>query len=227
MTHSSIRTVIVEDDFMIAKMHGKYIDSQDGYQLVGIVHNYEQALAHVSESKPDLLLLDVYLPDRSGIELLRTIRSNNLPCDIILITASKEHEIVEEGLRLGAIDYLINPFALSQLQNTLNQYALFKKRLSSSTQLNQEFLHELMKLRAPKRSAAPSQKGIDERTLDRIKKCLADQTEYLSADEIAHLAGVGLTTIRNYLTFLAKENIVEELLQYGAIGRPQRLYRLK
>jgi response regulator of citrate/malate metabolism len=226
MTQEFLRVLVVDDDFMIAKMHGKYIDSQNGYQLVGIAHNYEQALSSISELKPDLILLDVYLPNRSGIDLLRTIRSLNSPCDIILITASKEREIVEEGFRLGVFDYLIKPFDLEHLTNSLIKYTQFRTRLSSNNELNQDILNDLKKLRTPKASISQSQKGIDLRTLERIKHYLTLQPEYQSSDEIALTAGVSRSTVRNYLIYLTEENIVEELLQYGTVGRPQRLYRL-
>lgn len=226
MTVSPFRVLVIEDDFRIAKMHGKLIDSQDSYNLIGLAYNYEQAISHIMELEPQLLLLDVYLPDRSGIELLRTIRSRNLPCDVILITAAKESEIVEEGLRLGVFDYLIKPFDLEHLQNTLHKYAQFKNRLSSHEQLDQEYLNELMKLRSPKPSAAQLQKGIDERTMELIKQVMEVQQHVQTADEITRLAGVSLSTVRKYLNYMVKENMVEEFMQYGTIGRPQRLYRI-
>jgi response regulator of citrate/malate metabolism len=226
MTIEPLRVLVVDDDFMIAKMHGKYIDSQNGYKLIGIAYNYEQAISSVAELNPDLILLDVYLPNHSGIELLRTIRSQNSPCDIILITAAKEREIVEEGFRLGIFDYLIKPFGLENLTNSLIKYAQFRSHLNSNTELNQHTLDDLKKLRSSKSPAGQIQKGIDLRTLDRIKHYLTLQPEFQSSDEIALTAGVSRSTVRNYLIYLTEENIVEELLQYGTVGRPQRLYRL-
>jgi response regulator of citrate/malate metabolism len=231
MLDSSIRAIVVDDDFMIAKMHGKFIASQSGYELAGLAYNYAQALSVVSESKPDLLLLDVYLPDRSGIDLVRTIRSQNIPCDMILITAAKEREIVEEGFRLGVFDYLFKPFDLEHLQNTLHKYIQYRMHLSAANQLNQKSLDDLKKLRASNSSRSPSsnqlQKGIDIRTLERIKHCLMEKTEFQSVEQISQRAGVSRSTVRNYLAYLFEEQMVEEFVQYGTIGRPQRLYRLK
>ncbi|UUZ82787.1 response regulator [Paenibacillus sp. P26] len=222
MAAPSFHVLVVEDDFRIAKMHGKLIESQEGYHLAAIAYNYEQALAQILELGPELVLLDVYLPDRSGIESLRTIRSQNLPCDVILITAAKESDIVEEGLRLGVFDYLIKPFDLDHLQNTLHKYTQFKSRLSSHGEVDQQYLNELMKLRAPKSATAqPLQKGIDERTLVRIKQVLEAREEMQTADDIAQAAGVSLSTVRNYLRFMVKEKMVEEYMQYGTIGRPR------
>ena len=226
MGHQLLRVLVVDDDFMIAKLHGKFIASQKGYHLVGAAHSYEEALAMMDLAQPDLLLLDVYLPDRSGIELLRTIRLQNRRCDVILITAAKELEIVEEGFRFGIIDYLIKPFDLTQLQTALLKYIKFKSRLSSFIQIDQGTVDDLKKLRISESTAAPlSQKGIDLRTLEKIKKSVTQSPDPLRADQIAKLAGVSLSTTRTYLSYMVEELELIEELQYGTVGRPLRLYR--
>jgi response regulator of citrate/malate metabolism len=226
MSNQLIRVLVVDDDFMIAKLHGKFISSQKGYQLVGTAHSYEEAMAMVELVEPDLLLLDVFLPDRSGIELLRTIRLQNRRCDVVLITAAKEVDIVEDGFRFGIIDYLIKPFDLTQLQSALIKYSKFKSRLSSFIQLDQETVDDLKKLRISESTTNPlAQKGIDLRTLEKIKKCITHSPESLSADQIAKLAGVSLSTTRTYLSYLVEVQELIEEQQYGTVGRPLRLYR--
>src|SRR3954447_15132684 len=226
MSHQLLRVMVVDDDFMIAKLHGKFIASQKGYQLAGTAHSFEEAIAMMNKVEPDLLVLDVYLPDRSGIELLRTIRLQNRRCDVILITASKELEIVEEGFRLGILDYLIKPFDLNQLQTALLKYAKFKSRLTSSSTLDQGTIDDLKKLRISESSAPLNQKGIDNRTLEKIRKCVMNSSEPLSADQIAKMAGVSLSTTRTYLTYMVEEQVLLEEQQYGTVGRPLRIYRI-
>ncbi|WCK54079.1 response regulator [Aneurinibacillus sp. Ricciae_BoGa-3] len=226
MTHVSVRAVVVDDDFMIARLHGKFIDSQPGYQLVGIAHNYEQALSIVKETNPNLLLLDVFMPDRSGIDVLREIRALNIPCDAILITAANELEVVEEGFRFGVFDYLIKPFDLNHLQDSLKKYGQFKSRLSSLTSVNQGMVDDLKKMRSASH-VKPMASGIDFRTLERIKSSLSLSETPQSAEEIAKTAGVSRSTARTYLAYLVEENSADEELVYGAIGRPQRVFRIK
>ncbi|MDP4087602.1 MAG: response regulator [Bacillota bacterium] len=228
MNKPLLRVLVIDDDFMIAKLHGKFISTQKGYQLVGTAHSYEEAMKMIEKVDPDLLLLDVYMPDHSGIELLRTIRLQNRHCDVILITAAKELEVVEDGFRFGIIDYLIKPFDLNQLQYSLNKYLKFKFRLSHSIELDQGTIENFKKLRISESTAHPqTQKGIDLRTLEKIKKCLTVAANPLRADQIAKLAGVSLSTTRTYLSYLVEEQDLIEEQQYGTVGRPLRLYRAR
>ncbi|KJR46581.1 Transcriptional regulatory protein CitB, DpiA [Desulfosporosinus sp. I2] len=225
MVKKPLQVLVVDDDFMIARVHAKYIDSQKGYRVMGVSHNFEQSMALVHELQPDLLVLDVYLPDRSGIELLRTIRSQGISCDVILITASKELEVVEEGFRLGIFDYLLKPFDLEHLKESLVKYQQYKIRLGTSLNLNQAMVDDLKKIR----STGPLkqlQSGIDVRTLEHIKESLHNTKGFYSADQIAQLTEVSRSTARMYLAYLVEEKVVEEKLQYGTVGRPQLLYRM-
>lgn len=226
MNNHDLKVLVVDDDFMIAKLHSKYVESQKGYQLAGTAHSYEEALAWMDKVQPDLLLLDIYLPDHSGLELLRTIRLQNRRCDVILITAAKELEMVEEGFRFGIIDYLIKPFNLSQLQAALIKYMKFKSRLSSSSEVDQGTVDDLKNLRICESASPLNPKGIDFRTLEKIKSCLLHSAIPLSADQIAKLAGVSLSTTRTYLIYLVEEQILLEEQKYGTVGRPLRLYRM-
>lgn len=226
MSVSPLKVVVIDDDFMIAKLHAKFVDQNPDYSVVGIANHYAEALRVVKETEPDILLLDVYMPDSSGIDLLREIRALRIPCDVILITASKELKAVEEGFRFGIFDYLIKPFDLELLENSLTKYMKFKRKLDTSTQVSQGMVEDLKKLRSHS-YAKPVSSGIDFRTLELIKKCLMLQHAPLSAEEMAKLAGLSRSTARTYLAYLVEQNLVEEELVYGSIGRPQRVFKLK
>jgi response regulator of citrate/malate metabolism len=223
-----MRVLVVDDDFMIARMHGKYIEQQEGYQAVGIANNFEQAMTLARELRPDLILLDVYLPDRSGIEALRAIRGEQLPCDVILITAAREIEIIEDAFRLGIFDYLIKPFDLDLLREALGKYRQFKSHLLLGVQPDQKFVEGLKLLRAAKPASTPqAPKGIDVRTLELVKNALALDRDYRTAEQVAQAVGFSRSTARAYLDHLFEQGELEELLHYGTVGRPQRQFRLK
>ncbi|MFD0828877.1 helix-turn-helix domain-containing protein [Neobacillus sp. M.A.Huq-85] len=93
--------------------------------------------------------------------------------------------------------------------------------------MDQGTVDDLKKLRISESTALPLyQKGIDLRTLEKIKKCFTTSASPLSADQIAKLAGVSLSTTRTYLSHLVEEHELMEEQQYGTVGRPLRLYRL-
>ena len=223
-----LRVLVVDDDFMIARMHEKFIEQQEGYQAVGIANNFEQAMALTRELQPDLILLDVYLPDRSGIEALRAFRGEQLPCDIILITAAREVEIIEDAFRLGIFDYLIKPFDLDLLRDALRKYRQFQSHLRLGVQPDQKFVEGLKLFRGAKpASLQQTQKGIDLRTLELVKQSVAQDGEFRTAEQVAQAAGVSRSTARAYLDYLLEQGHIEELLHYGTVGRPQRQFRLK
>ncbi|MFD0677409.1 MULTISPECIES: response regulator [unclassified Paenibacillus] len=227
MKQPNLPVLVIDDDFMIAKVHASYIEQQEGYELAGIAGNYEQTMELARRLNPELLVLDVYLPDRSGIEVLRALRSEKISCDVILITAAKEIDIIEEAFQLGIFDYLIKPFDLDLLKGTLEKYRLFKNHLLSPAKPDQQFVEGLKKFRSAKpMTAQQQQKGIDLRTLERIKQCMMQTENPCSAEQIAHLSGVSRSTARSYLEYLIEHGIANEFLQYGTVGRPQRLFGL-
>lgn len=63
-----IRVLVVDDDFMVAKVHSGFVSRIDGFEVCGVAHSAETALAAVGELQPDLVLLDVHLPGTTGLD---------------------------------------------------------------------------------------------------------------------------------------------------------------
>ena len=102
-----IRVLVVDDDFMVARIHVGFVERVDGFEVVGVAHSGADAADAVARLRPDLLLLDLYLPDRFGLDLLADLRAGPHPCDAIVITAAKEGDAVRAAVRLGVADYLL------------------------------------------------------------------------------------------------------------------------
>jgi len=227
MKSRALRVLVVDDDFMIANLHGQYVSRQSGYELAGIAHNYKQTMKKIGDLKPDLILLDMYLPDRPGMEALRSIRAEAIPIDVILITAAREICVVEEAFRLGIFDYLIKPFDLDLLQNALEKYREFKLHLQAPEKADQIYVEHLKSLRSANPSVVRKlPKGLDLRTMERIRQSLVQGAEFQKVEAIAAAAGVSRSTARGYLDYMVGQGIAEEVLQYGTVGRPHRLFRL-
>lgn len=224
-----LTVIVVEDDFLINQIHQRYVNSIGGFTVVGAVKTAAETLRLLQQCRPgtpDLLLLDVYLPDKSGVELLREIRMHKYSCDVIMVTAAKELDVVEAGFRQGIFDYLVKPFTLDALGVSLRKYAQYKARLEGRGPVNQAVIDSLKKIRATRLVERTSQEsGIDKRTLEHIAQTLSALESACTADEIAREAGVSRSTARTYLDYMVENGLAEEWLSYGSVGRPRRMFQ--
>jgi response regulator of citrate/malate metabolism len=221
---TQIHTLIVDDDFMSASVHRSYTERLQGFTVVGEAHTGEEALALVRRLQPDLVLLDIYLPDMSGLEVMRRLRTEGLPVDVIAVTAAKDVETLRGAMQGGVLHYLVKPFLFDTFRERLERYATLKRRLEKMREANQEDVDKLFSLlRAEGRDGLP--KGISSPTLGLVVEALRDAGDALTAIEVGERAGISRGTARRYLDYLATVGTVELSLRYGAAGRPEHLYR--
>jgi response regulator of citrate/malate metabolism len=221
---TQIHTLIVDDDFMSASVHRSYTERLQGFTVVGEAHTGEEALALVRRLQPDLVLLDIYLPDMSGLEVMRRLRTEGLPVDVIAVTAAKDVETLRGAMQGGVLHYLVKPFLFDTFRERLERYATLKRRLEKMREANQEDVDKLFSLlRAEGRDGLP--KGISSPTLGLVVEALRDADDALTAIEVGERAGISRGTARRYLDYLATVGTVELSLRYGAAGRPEHLYR--
>lgn len=221
----SISVLIVEDDPMVADVNKRFVESVPGFQVVGIIPTGMEAIEAVRELKPDLTLLDIYLPDLSGVEVLQKLRRQNLPTDVILITAAQDTATIQDVFRFGAIDYIIKPFKLARLVSALNSYEALRKSLKRRTSFDQETLDRLTLGKPVDDRQGRLPKGLHEVTLRQVLLYLIQQNRPLSAEDVASGVGLARVTARRYLEYLEKSGKAVLELQYGSVGRPVNRYR--
>jgi two-component system, CitB family, response regulator MalR len=225
-----IRVLIIEDDPMVAEFNRRYLQEVNGFTLAGIVHNVKEAREYLQSEQVDLILLDVYMPGPTGLDLLRYIREKNILADVILITAAADKENIQTALRYGAVDYLIKPFEFERFQQALIQYKEKYHFFENHQVLRQKDLDKRI-LTAEQQLVGASiedlPKGLTSSTLEAIIKVIQtkDNTQF-STDDISEITLISRVSVRKYLKFLADTGILEESLTYG-VGRPGYLYRLK
>src|SRR5581483_339082 len=105
-----IRVLIVDDDFRVAGIHAAYVERTEGFVVVGQAHTSADATRMAGELRPDLVLMDLYLPDGNGLDVVRALREDTQPPDVIVISAARELHVVRAAMQLGAVHYVVKPF---------------------------------------------------------------------------------------------------------------------
>ena len=217
-----IDVLIVDDDFMVARIHQGFVERTPGFQVAGVAHNGAEALEAAERLQPDLVLLDVYLPDTSGLDLLKQLREAAPEIDVLVISAAREIDTVRKALRGGIVHYLMKPFAYEDLRERLEHYQHTYAALDSTEQEpDQADVDRVFGLK-PADSRLP--KGFSAETLRLVAETLRESPEDLSAAETAAALGVSRVSARRYLEHLVETNKVEVALRYGGVGRPERRY---
>lgn len=213
--------LVVDDDFMVAEIHRRFVDRIDGFRTAELAHSGAAALDAARTLRPDLILLDVYLPDMTGLQVLQRLRAEQNTVGVIMITAARELDTVAGALDGGAADYLIKPFEFEQLRTKLAAFAARADALDSVDGVDQNFVDTLFG-RSPAPGESPMPKGLGAETAALVLEAVRGASE-VSAAECAELVGISRVSARRYLEHFLHTGAVGLRLQYGA-GRPERRY---
>jgi response regulator of citrate/malate metabolism len=219
-----IRTLVVDDDFMAASVHRGSVERVPGFTVVGEATTGADALALAERLRPDLVLLDIYLPDIGGLEVMRRLRSRDeIEVDVIAITSAKDVKTLRGAMHQGVVHYLIKPFSFSVFRERLESYAALRARLAGIHHADQGQVDRLYGLlRARGEDSLP--KGISAPTLELVAEVVRESGGDVSAAEVARRSGISRGTVRRYLEFLAETGALELTLRYGSAGRPEHRY---
>ncbi|SDQ38779.1 response regulator [Thermostaphylospora chromogena] len=218
-----IKVLVVDDDFMVARIHAGYVERVQGFSVVATAHSGQAAIAAVAQHRPDLVLLDIYLPDMSGLDVLRTLRGIAHPVDVLVITAARDVATVQEAMRGGAVNYLIKPFTAAALTDRLQRYADTRRQLTAiGPTAEQDEVDRLFGVDPP--GPPPLPKGLSAATCALVADVLRENGE-LSAAETAALTGLSRVSARRYLEYLCVSGRAELRPRYGTAGRPEHRYR--
>lgn len=226
-----IEVLIVEDDQRIAEIHRRFTEKIEGFKVIATATTGEQAKEWLEVVQPQLVLLDVYLPDMKGTDLVDFIRQNFQEIDIIMITAASEVEVVRRALRGGVFDYIVKPLTLERFQKSLEQYRDQVLHFKRNNELSMEMIEKLWngskQTEHQKVVEEEAPKGIDPLTLEKVLKSVEQiGTQGMTADTLSREVGVSRSTARRYLEYLISQKKIFAELIYGHVGRPERRYFL-
>lgn len=226
MSLRPIRTLVVDDDYRVAKIHATHVERTPGYEVVGSAHTGAHAHRLIEELRPDLVLMDIYLPDRDGLAVMAGLVHEPWRPDFIVITAARDVATVRTAMQLGAVHYLVKPFRSPALADRLHSYAEMRARLASlGGRARQADVDELFALLRASRDTVPPAKGHSAPTLELVRNAVLGAGRGLSATDVGEQVGISRATAQRYLSYLARHGLLELHLKYGATGRPEHLYQ--
>jgi response regulator of citrate/malate metabolism len=219
-----IRTLVVEDDALVAEVHASYVERVPGFAVVGVAHRATEALEILASRPIDLVLLDFHLPDVKGLDMLRALRARSAaPVDVIAVTAARDPDTIRQAIAHGVSQYLVKPFAFATFADKLERYARYRARVERAAEPDQTEVDALLgTLRGTTARALP--KGLNATTLDHVRDVVRDAETPLTASEVAGRSGLSRVTARRYLEHLAVDGVVTLSMRYGGTGRPEHLY---
>jgi response regulator of citrate/malate metabolism len=222
-----ITTLVVDDDFRVAALHAEFVARVEGFEVVGVAHSGRGAVEIAARLRPDLVLLDLYLPDESGLSVLRQLRDGDGPHpDVVAVTAARDLASIRTAMQRGVVSYLVKPFGFRALAGRLDAYRGLWQQAHRGGEVGQQDVDRLFGMMRPA-GGSPLPKGHSEPTMAVVRAAFDAPGADLSAAEIAEVTGISRATAQRYLTLLTRSGELQLHLRYGSTGRPEHRYRRK
>ena len=220
-----LTVAMVEDEPTILRINRTFLQELPYYQLIWEATTVNEAWEKLQHQTPDLLLLDNYLPDCTGLTFLELLQKNDKSMPTIMITAASETHTVTNALELGVCDYLIKPYLKERFIQALNDFYQTYKTCGHYTQAE---VDQLINKRRELHEFPEMPKGLNAGTLGKIVKQICEASEGITAEELAGEIGMAVVSVRRYLYFLVNTGKVFYQPIYGQQGRPcYRYFDLK
>ncbi|MEU6736011.1 response regulator [Streptomyces physcomitrii] len=217
-----IEVLVVDDDIRVADVNAAYVARVPGFTVTGTAHSAAEALRLLDAHHVDLVLLDHYLPDGTGLDVVRRLRERGHQADVIMVTAARDVATVRAAMRHGALQYLVKPFSFSGLRAKLEAYA----QLGSLDEGGEAEQAEVDRIFGALSATAPPElpKGHSPTTAELVRRVLREAEGPLSAQDLADRTQLSRQTAQRYLKLLERTGRVRLTLRYGDAGRPEHRY---
>ena len=227
------RTVIIEDDPVITQLNRQYVEKDSRFTVVQTFSAAHPALFWLRNNLVDLIILDMYMPQMSGLELLRILRAEGVNADVIMVTSADDAATIESFIRLGVTDYLIKPFGYERFQLALKNFCDHWDTIHqdpnhphkfTQNQLDNVLLHLTASSPPPAPGGMP--KGLQSQTLTLLQDYLKENPQGHTCDDIASHVGLSVVTVRRYMNYLAEQHAITSDMDYNTGGRPCIIYHI-
>jgi response regulator of citrate/malate metabolism len=220
-----LNVLVVEDEPVAAEAHTAYVERVPGFAVAATVGTSQAALQALQDRHVDVVLLDMNLPDRHGLEVIRAMRAGGHRADVIALTSARDLDVVRAAVSLGVVQYVLKPFVFATLRERLLAYRAYREQVQGADQVGTqaEVDDVIGGLRAGAETRLP--KGMSEELLSRVSRALREADAGVSATEVGDAVGVSRVTARRYAEFLCESRLAVRRSRYTGSGRPEVEYR--
>jgi len=226
MAGAPMKVLVVEDEAIAARLLIEQIVAAPGFAVASHTCSGADALRKVvSDDDIDLVLLDIQLPDVSGMDVLRRLRAAGCDVDVMAVTVLRDPSVLQAAMALGVVHYLLKPFTAATVRQKLEHYRAFRARRVAALGhaiAQQEIDGIFSALRAMAVDTLPA--GISQESLQAVATQLR-RVGAMSAAQVAEILGTSRVTARRYLEHLTESGLAKRGSRYGGTGRPEVEYR--
>ena len=222
------QVLIVEDDPMVLEINQRYLARVPGFVVAGTAATAESALAQTKTTVFDLILVDIHLKAGNGLDFIQTLRAQNYPAELLMITAAGEAEAVRMSFQNGVMDYILKPFQFARLKESLDLFLKRQELFQLEGATTQAQLDELSKLPSAvavvEEASDELEKGLTQKTLALIVDLIEQQPGQFTVGDITSQINLSHVSVRKYLRYLENQGKIKMELEYGSVGRPTSFY---
>ena len=229
MTGEPLTVLVVDDDFRVAALHEAFVERVPGFRVVGRAHTAAEAFELAQSLRPDLVLMDIYLPDGDGLDVVRKLLDTARAPGVIVISAANDIATVRHAVQLGAVHYLVKPFSFAALAERLTTFRDAQEHLAEwPDEATQDDVNKIFGLLRPAPAGGDAtQPSHLAPTLRVVYDAVAASEGGVSASEVATIVGISRATAQRSLTQLEQSDAIKLELRYGFTGRPEHRYSVK
>ena len=214
MTGSNIRVLIADDHTMVRKGIKALLSAKKyGIEVVGEAGNGEEAVQKARQLEPDVILMDLVMPVKSGMEAIVEIKQMQKHARIMVLTSFADDENVKKAIRAGAYGFLLKDASPDELVQTIQ--SVYADKLT----LPQELAHVLIADQVPETEQDFQKNVLTPRELE-VLQCIA---RGMSNNQIAQTLSIGINTVRSHVSSMIRKLNVENRTQLAIYARENQL----